>query len=180
MQRFCGPWCYRAAAMATALAAFPATAAQDGAVIRLAEEPGREVGVACRFIDLEQGPVPPEAGELCDDAADVVARKAASQGKKVVRLGLRTTVPGVAAPDFEPDNPPAVDGPILLLILEGRQDWTGKAHPRLLLQARPVRDGAIVPSVGLPPASVGLGGAGWRAAAVRALERVVGFALRDG
>lgn len=152
-------------------------AAQDGAVIRLAREPGREIGVACRYLDLNERPVPPEATLLCEAAADLVARKLAGQGRSAVRLGLRTVTP-----DAEPaeDRPALVDGPILLLVLEGRQDWSGSAHPRLLLRARPVRDGTAAPSVGLPPASVELGGEGWQAAADRALERVVGFALRDG
>jgi hypothetical protein len=163
--------------MLLALAASPAMAAQDGAVIRLAQEPGREIGVACRYLDLDQRPAPPEAALLCDAAADLVARKVSRQGRSVVRLGLRT-VP----PDAEPaeEKPPMIDGPILLLVLEGRQDWSGTAHPRLLLRARPVRDGAAVPSTGIPPAPVELGGEGWQAAADRALERVVGFALRDG
>lgn len=175
MRRIGRRWRY-AAAMVAVLAAVPAAAAQDGAVIRLAQEPGREIGVACRFLDLDRRPVPPEAGMLCDAAADLVGRKAGGYGKAVVRLGLRAVTP-----DAEPaETPPAVDGPILLVVLEGRQDWSGAAHSRLLLRARPVRDGMAVPSVGLPPASIELGGEGWQAAADRALERVVGFALRDG
>lgn len=160
-----------------ALAAVPVAAAQDGAVIRLAQEPGREIGVACRYLAPDQRPAPPEAALLCDAAADLVIRTVSGRGRSVVRLGLRT-----ATPDAEPtgEKPPMVDGPILLLVLEGRRDWSGTAHPRLLLRARPVRDGAAAPSVGLPPASVELGGENWQAAADRALERVVGFALRDG
>lgn len=152
-------------------------AAQDAAVIRLAQEPGHEIGVACRYLDLDQRPAPPEAAQLCEDAADLVVRKVSGQDRSVVRLGLRTVTP-----DAEPaeDKPPTVDGPILLVVLEGRQDWSGTARPRLLLRARPVRDGVAAPSVGLPPASVELGGEGWRAAADRVLERVVSFALRDG
>ncbi len=163
--------------IAGSLMALPAIAAQDGAVIRLSQEPGREIGVACRYLDLDQRPAPPEAALLCEDVADLVARKVSGQGRSVVRLGLRT-----GALDAEPaeDKPPTVDGPILLVVLEGRQDWSGTAHPRLLLRARPIRDGVAAPSVGLPPASVELGGEGWQAAADRALERVVGFALRDG
>jgi len=175
MQRSGRRWRYVGAILA-ALAAVPAASAQDGAVIRLAQEPGGEIGVACRFLDLDQRPVPPEAGMLCDAAADFVTRKAGGHGKTVVRLGL-----SAVTPDAEPaEMPPAVDGPILLVVLEGRQDWSGGAHPRLLLRARPVRDGIAAPSVGLPPTSIELGGEGWQAAAGRALERVVGFALRDG
>ena len=160
-----------------ALAAMPTMAAQNDAMIRLATEPGHEIGIACRFLDPDQRPVPPEAETLCAAAADLVAGKTAGHGKAVVRLGLRA----VPADDGEPEEkPPAVDGPILLLVLEGRQDWSGTAHPRLLLRARPVRDGMAAPSVGLPPVSVELGGENWRAAADLALERVVGFALRDG
>ena len=165
-----------------ALATLPAMvardgAAQDGAVIRLAQEPGGEIGVACRFLDLDQRPAPPEAGLLCDAAADLVARKAGGYGKAVVRLGLRAV-----AHDAEPaeDRPPAVDGPILLVVLEGRQDWSGAGQLRLLLRARPVRGGMAAPSVGLPPVSIRLGVVGWQAAADRALAQVVGFALRDG
>lgn len=173
MQRLGRRWRYAAAMV---VAAVPAAAAQDGAVIRLAQEPGGEIGVACRFLDLDQRPVPPEAGMLCDAAADFVTRKAGGHGKTVVRLGL-----SAVTPDDEPaEAPPAVDGPILLLVLEGRQDWSGGARPRLLLRARPVRDGMAAPSVGLPPIPVELGGEGWQAKANRALERVVGFALRDG
>ncbi|PWC78257.1 hypothetical protein [Azospirillum sp. TSH64] len=175
MQRYGRRWRY-AAAMVAVLAAVPAAAAQDGAVIRLAQEPGGEIGVACRFLDLDQRPVPPEAGMLCDAAADLVARKAGGYGKAVVRLGLRAVMP-----DAEPaETPLAVDGPVLLVVLEGRQDWSGGARPRLLLRARPVRDGMAAPSVGFPPASIELGGEGWQAAADRALERVVGFAIRGG
>ncbi|MFP5512437.1 MAG: hypothetical protein ACLGJC_05080 [Alphaproteobacteria bacterium] len=165
------------AATLTVLAALPTVAAQDGAAIRLTQEQGREIGIACRYLDPDQRPVPPEAALLCDSAADLIARKAADHGKTVVHLGLRPVTF-----DTEPaeEKPPAVDGPILLLVLEGRRDWSGTAHPRLLLRARPVRDGVAAPSVGLPPASVELGGDDWQAAAVRALERVVGFALRDG
>lgn len=160
-----------------ALAALPATAAQNDAVIRLAMEPGHEIGVACLFLDPDQRPVPPEAERLCSVAADLVAGKAAGQGKAVVRLGLRAVTPDDGEAE---EKPPAVDGPVLLLVLEGRQDWSGTAHPRLLLRARPIRDGMAAPSVGLPPVSVELGGENWRAAADLALERVVGFALRDG
>ncbi|MBK1841231.1 hypothetical protein JHL17_27890 [Azospirillum sp. YIM B02556] len=160
-----------------AVAALPALAAQDGAVIRLSQEPGREIGVACRFLGLDQRPMPPEAGMLCDAAADFVSRKVASHGKSVVRLGLRPMTPDAGEDE---ERPPAVDGPILLLVLEGRPDWSGSARPRLLLRVRPVRDGVAAPSVGLPPASVELSRAGWQAAADRALERAVGFALRDG
>ncbi|QCG87640.1 hypothetical protein [Azospirillum sp. TSH100] len=173
--------------IAGALMTLPAMAAQDeaaqkgatrdGAVIRLAQEPGREIGVACRYLDLNERPAPPEATLLCDAAADLVVRKLSGQGRSVVRLGLRTV-----AADAEPaeDRPPIVDGPILLVVLEGRQDWNGTGRPRLLLRARPVRDNAAAPSVGLPPVVIELGGEGWQAAADRALERVVGFALRDG
>jgi len=158
-----------------ALAAMPTMAAQNDAMIRLATEPGHEIGIACRFLDPAQRPVPPEAETLCAAAADLVAGKTAGHGKAVVRLGLRA----VPADDGEPEEkPPAVDGPILLLVLEGRQDWSGTAHPRLLLRARPVRDGMAAPSVGLPPVSVELGGENWRAAADLALERVVSFAIR--
>lgn len=160
-----------------ALAAMPTMAAQNDSVIRLATEPGHEIGIACRFLHPDQRPVPPEAESLCAAAAELVAGKTAGHGKAVVRLGLRA----VPADDGQPEEkPPAVDGPILLLVLEGRQDWSGMAHPRLLLRARPVRDGMAAPSVGLPPVSVELGGENWRAAADLALERVVGFALRDG
>lgn len=176
MQRFGRGWRY-AAAMVTALAALPPASAQDGAVIRLAQEPGGEIGVACRFLDLDRRPVPPEAGMLCDAAADLVARKAGGHGKSVVRLGLRAVMPDDGPAE---ESPSAVDGPILLLVLEGRPDWNGTAHPRLLLRARPVRDGVAAPSVGLPPVSIELGGEGWRMSADRALGWVVGFALRDG
>lgn len=165
------------AAILTVLAALPAMATQGGAVIRLSQEPGSEIGVACRFLDLDQRPVPAEATMLCDAAADFVTRKAAGHGKSVVRLGLHPVTPGDRPAE---EQSPTVDGPILLLVLESRQDWSGTGHPRLLLRARPVRDGVASPSVGLPPASVKLGGEGWQAAAERALERVVGFALRDG
>ncbi|WP_042696034.1 hypothetical protein, partial [Azospirillum sp. B506] len=69
--------------IAGTLMALPAMAAQDGAaqngsaqvgaVIRLAQEPGREVGVACRYLDLDERPAPQGAVELCGDAADLVA-----------------------------------------------------------------------------------------------------------
>lgn len=159
------------------LAATQAVAAQNDAVIRLATEPGHEIGIACRFLDPDQRPVPPEAETLCAAAADLVAGKTAGHGKAVVRLGLRAVPPDEGEPE---ENPPAVDGPILLLVFEGRQDWSGTSHPRLLLRARPIRDGRAAPSVGLPPVSVELGGGNWRAAADLALQRVVGFALRDG
>ncbi|CBS86039.1 hypothetical protein [Azospirillum lipoferum] len=165
------------AGILVALAAGPGAAAQDGAVIRLTRESGREIGVACRYLDLDQRAAPPEATMLCDAAAELVTRMVSDRGRSVVHLGLRTV-----ALDAEPTEelPPTVDGPILLLVLEGRRDWSGTAHPRLLLRARPVRGGVAAPSVGLPPIPVELAGEGWRAAADRALERVVGFALRDG
>ncbi|PWC36162.1 hypothetical protein [Azospirillum sp. TSO35-2] len=159
-------------------ATVPDASAAPGASIVLTQEPGSQIGVLCRFLDPDERPIPPEADTLCVAAGDLVARKVAGHGRAVVRLGLRA----VASPDAEPSEEalPPIDGPILLVVMEGRPDWTGTAHPRLLLRARPVRNGMAAPSVGLPPVSVDLAGDGWQGRADTALERVIGFALRDG
>lgn len=112
-------------------------AAQDGAVIRLAQEPGREVGVACRYLDLDQRPMPPEVVTLCEDAADLVARKLSGLGRSVVRScwwfwrGVRTgTAPVIPACCCAPVRFVTVSPPRRSACRRLRSNWVERAGRR--------------------------------------------------
>ncbi|WP_144428095.1 hypothetical protein [Azospirillum thiophilum] len=161
-----------------------ATCAAGGASLQLSGQAGSQVGMLCQFLDPERNPPPPEAGDLCDAAAEWLEHRSAAAGKAVVRLGLRdaTGSDGQAAEgqaaEGQADGLP-VDGPILLLLIEWRPDWSGAGNARLLLRARPVYGNASAAVVGVPARPVSLGRPDWLGPARDVLAGVLDFAVRD-
>lgn len=168
-----------AAALAGGLALAASTAggalAVDGASLHLSAQAGSQVGMLCQFLDPDRNPPPPEAGDLCEAAANWLEHRSARAGKTVVRLGLRDAT----GTDGQPGEGPTVDGPILLLVIEQRPDWTGAGYARLLLRARPVTVNGSTAIVGVPARPVTLGRPGWLEPARDVLARVLEFAVRD-
>ncbi|WP_372398473.1 hypothetical protein ABMY26_17515 [Azospirillum sp. HJ39] len=157
-----------------ALAADAAHAA-GGASLQLSGQAGSQVGMLCQFLDPERNPPPPEAGDLCEAAAEWLEHRTAAAGKTVVRLGLRDAT----GTDGQAPEGPSVDGPILLLVIEGRPGWNGAGTGRLTLRARPVYGNASAAVVGLPARPVSLGRPDWLGPARDVLAGVLDFAVRD-
>lgn len=156
--------------------------AGNGSSLLLSEERGEEVGLLCQYMDAEQEPPPPEAAALCDAAAESMKRRTMPAGKRLRRLGLHDmTDPDRAlpAPDGPVPEPPAVDGPTLLLVMEARRDWAAPGPSRLLLRVRTARNGVGMAVVGVPPVPVALGQPDWRGAAERRVAQMIDFSLRE-
>jgi hypothetical protein len=180
-------WLRDVVAIAAGLAALAAVMMTDahagnGLSLALSEERGEEIGLLCQYMDMEHEPPPPEAADLCDAAAEAMKRRAVPAGKRLLRLGLRDmTDPDrvVPEPGGPTPRPPAVDGPILLLVMEVRRDWAIPGPSRLLLRVRTVRDGMGMAVVGVPPVPVALGQPDWRGMAERQVAQMIDFSVRE-
>ncbi|CAO3417105.1 hypothetical protein [Azospirillum doebereinerae] len=135
--------------------------------IILAAETGGQIGVLCRVFDEAEAPATPGMESLCADAGDIVEQRLSGLGKAVVRFGIL------------PEEPPGIDGPVILIAMETRPAWAGGEHPRILLRTMAIRDGQLAPSVGLPPIPVELAGDGWEERGRHGLKRMIDFILRD-
>lgn len=169
-----------AGGLALAAMAADGACAAEGASLHLSGQAGSQVGMLCHFLDPERTPPPPEAGDLCEAAAQWLEHRLAAAGKTVVRLGLHdATGPDGQTADGQTADRPPVDGPTLLLVIEGRPDWAGAGNARLLLRARPVYGNASAAVVGLPARPVAFGRPGWLEPARDILAGVLDFAVRD-
>lgn len=178
-------WLHKIAAIVTAGIMLMMTSAHagNGSSLILSGERGEEIGLLCQYMDTEHEPPPPEAADLCDAAAEAVTRLAVPAGKRLLRLGMRD----MTDPDHVPPQPvdptpapaPLVDGPILLLVMEARRDWSAPGLSRLLLRVRTARDGVSMAVVGVPPVPVALGLPDWRGTAERRIAQLLDFSVRE-
>jgi len=150
-------------AVAAAFLAAPAAAKP----IVLAAEAGGQIGVLCRVFDEAEAPATPGMESLCAAAGDIVEQRLSGLGKTVVRFGIM------------PEEPPGIDGPVILIAMETRPAWAGGEHPRILLRTMAIRDGQLTPSTGLPPIPVELAGDGWEERGRHGVRRMIDFILRD-